>query len=344
MSSIIQNKFHEIIGDGARTTKFTFVLPPISGSEEAMDHILYSVKGCTLPTMSHQTIEFKHKGLSIPIRGVTKFSQQFTVTFYLTETHIVKRLFEEWMMMIEQRHYYYNPRKQANFQRKLAVVPEVNNHVEDDLAPYMTWYNVTAYIEQWDFDGMKPTAIYEIFNVFPIAVDAPTYSYDTMGQIAEFTVTFACSHFKLHSKGWRDGALQNQLFHTTDRWSQMGEFAQRGDTPGAPYIRAEGEYWWDADRFAQFGQFEGLEQTAERRQEIYWRPYELARWDNMWNRYREMWEGVNTGYGPKDSKNLSGQSGNGSQTDFDYDQLEGKNKSTNYYLDLNALKLRDPDE
>ena len=54
MSSIIQNKFHEILGDAARTTKFTFVLPPITGDIELMNHLVYSVKALTLPTMEHQ--------------------------------------------------------------------------------------------------------------------------------------------------------------------------------------------------------------------------------------------------------------------------------------------------
>lgn len=307
MSSIIQNKFHEILGDAARTTKFNFALPPVTGSAEWMNHLIYSVKGLTLPTMEHTPIEFKHKGLTIPIRGVTKFSQSFEVTFYLSETHILKRFFEEWMMMIEQRHYYYNPRKEAGFQRKISGRPE-------ELPDYLTWYNVTAYVEQYDFDGMKPTAIYEIFNVFPTRVTAPTYSYDSVGQIAEFTVTFACTHFKLHSKGMKSGPLQDQMFHTTNRWSLIGEPQQRGNTN--PYIRGEGEYWWDEDRFREFNSFLSrpdttLDQTASRRQEIYWRPYELARWDNMWNRWRERNENVNTA-SSYDQK----------LKDFDYDTLE----------------------
>lgn len=310
MSSIIQNKFHEILGDAARTTKFTFVLPPITGNPELMDHLVYSVKSLTLPTMEHTPIEFRHKGLPIPIRGVTKFSQNFTVTFYLSETHILKRFFEEWMAMIEQRHYYYNPRKEAEHQREIA-------RIGNELPPYLTWYNTTAYVEQWDFDGMKPTAIYEIHNVFPTRVEAPSYSYDSVGQIAEFTVTFACSHYKLYSKGLKSGRVQDQLFHTTNKWDIMGQQVNRGKD----YTRYEGEYWWDEDRFREFNSFlssDGvtLDQTADRHQEVYWRPYELARWDNMWNRWREINEGVNRN--PAFDRRLK---------DFDFDQFEDQRDS-----------------
>lgn len=323
MSSIIQNKFHEILGDAARTTKFTFVLPPLTGSAETMDHIVYAVKSLTLPTIEHSPLEIRHKGLPIPIRGVTKFSQTFDVTFYLSETHATKRFFEEWMMMMEQRTYYYNPRKNAKFQREVHKMPE------SDMPPYMTWYNVTAWVEQWDFDGMKPTAMYEIFNVFPTKVSAPNYSYDSVGQIAEFTVTFACSHYKLHSKKMRHShAIQNQLYHTTNKWSQLGEITQRGI--GAPYVRGEGEFWWDEDKFMRINHFNGLEQTSKARQEIYWRPDELARWDNMWNRYREATKGANTNPGK-------------APEDYNFDEVEDQRGTLDYVLRKKYATVGDRD-
>ena len=220
--------------------------------------------------MEHTPFEFKHKGQTIPIRGQTKFSQSFSVTFYLSETHILKRFFEEWMAAIEQRHFFYNPRKEAMKQREVAGLG-------NEMPQYMTWYNTTAYIEQWDFDGMKPTSVYEIHNVFPIRVEAPSYSYDSVGQIAEFTVTFACSHYMLYSKALKSGQVQNQLFHTTNRWAIMGQQADRGKD----YVRYDGEYWWDEERYREFNSFLSsgdttLDQTAERKGEIYWRPRRIS--------------------------------------------------------------------
>lgn len=306
MSSIIQNKFHEILGDAARLSKFTFCLPPVTGSADIIDHLVYSVKSLTLPTVEHTHIDFKHKGRPIPIRGTTKFSQQFTVTFYLNEAHSNKRFFEDWIIMMEQRHYYYNPRHANQQHREMHGLPQGGNP-----PPFMTWYNVTTWIEQWDFDGMKPMAMYEIFNVFPIKVDAPTYSYDAVGQIGEFTVTFAYSHYKLHSKKMHVGdSMQNQLYHTTNRWALMGSAEHRGN-PGTPYIRQKDEFQWDEDIFITAGNFKNLEQTADQRQEIYWRPYELARWDNQWNRYRETVQGANTKYG-------------GPWVKYDHDEVENR--------------------
>ena len=106
MSSIIQNKFHKVMGDGARLTKFNFILPYLTGSSVNTDDISFQVKSLTLPKMEHEPIKIMHKGRPIPIRGTTKFSQSFSCTFYMQETHAVKRFFESWMAMIEQRHFY----------------------------------------------------------------------------------------------------------------------------------------------------------------------------------------------------------------------------------------------
>lgn len=280
MSSIIQNKFHEVLGDGARLTKFNFILPPLGGSQDRTDEIVYSVKSLTLPKMSHEPNKLMHKGRPIPIRGVTKFSQEFTVTFYLHENHAIKRFFESWMAMIEQRHYYYDPRKQEETQRELS------GHGGNP--PYMTWYNVDAWIEQRNFDGDLVTALYEIKNVFPISVEGPQYDHQQVGTIGEFTVTFAYSHYMLHSKPsvpymTPQVGIQNQLHHTTQKQRDFKEY---------PY---------NVDRFKLFNQFDDLDQTAGQRQEIYWRPYELARWDNSWNRWREnRGENKNPGKDPRD--------------------------------------------
>lgn len=277
MSSIIQNKFHDVIGDAARTSKFNFILPPLNGNSEITNAITYGVKSLTLPKMEHTPIQIMHKGRPIPIRGTTKFSQQFTVTFYMHENHIVKRFFESWMAMIEQRHYYYDPRKQERIQRKLQGVES------DALPDYMTWYNVDAWIEQRNFDGDLPTAVYEIKNVFPINVEPPSYDYSSVGQIAEQTVTFAYSHYTLHSKPLWSGNMVNQLHHTTKE--------QQGFET----------YPYDLDRFKLYNQFDDLDQTDAQRMSIFWRPYELARWDNAWNRWRENnGENVNPGTEPRD--------------------------------------------
>lgn len=255
MSSIIQNKFHEILKDGARPSKFNFSISH-RGSSELADVLTYTVKSAVPPKIEHVPINLMHKGRPIPIRGTTKFSQTFTVTFYLSENHINKRFFESWIANIEQRHYYYNPRKEERS----------HNSGSGGLPDFATWYNVDAWLEQRNFDGDAVTAVYEIKNVFPIDVSAPNFDHSAVGSINDFTVTFACSHYKLHSRLHQHGSLPNQLFQT---------------------FQKSKEYGYDVSRFKTFNHFHNLDQTEAQRMEVYWRPYELARWDNLWNRWRE---------------------------------------------------------
>ena len=291
MSSIIQNKFHQILGDGARLTKFTFHIPPLNGSKELTDIIAYSVKGVRAPKMKHSPINLMHKGRPIPIRGTTEFDQQFEVTFYLQETHVVKRFFELWMMMIEQRHYYYNPRKQEQKQYQLSFQETYNIKALPD---YLTFYNPKAFLSQRNFDGDEVTAVYEIFNVFPIDVSAITYDYSSVGTLGEFTVTFAYSHYVLWSANPHgyvygdifslDGSPNTGYPKTTDLTKQLWDSLQQLDD----------EYTYNVERFNLFNSFNQGQGSAKEGLEMidpysgrFWRPNELARWDLIPNRWEE---------------------------------------------------------
>ena len=67
MSSIIQNKFHEILGDGARKSKFNFILPPtpafpLSQQQRNNEILTFLCKGATLPSFKNNPFTFSHKG------------------------------------------------------------------------------------------------------------------------------------------------------------------------------------------------------------------------------------------------------------------------------------------
>lgn len=284
MASIIQNKFHQLFGDLARPSKFVFILPPLTGERVLTDLIAYSVKSAVTPTISHDPIVYKHKGRTIPIRGQTKFSQSFSVTFYLMENHLNKRFFESWIALMEQRQFYYDPRDAEAKQNQIVF-----NQAGGETPPYQTFYNITCFLEQRDFDGDRPTAIYEIFNVFPTEVSAVSWDYSNIGAVQEFTVTFACSHFKLHSKSQATGRLPQQLYHSTHKGilEQKGSKFQRMQHEGASYTPYDNDYWYDFGRFDQLHNFSELYQNSKLTQEVYWRTFEQQRWFNDWNRWRE---------------------------------------------------------
>lgn len=325
MSSIIQNKFHQILGDGARTTKFNFTIRQHGGDTKLSDVITYSVKSLTLPKINHQIINIMHKGRSIPVRGTTRYDQQFTVTFYMHENHIVKEFFESWIAQIDQTHNYYDPRAWAQLQSKASAGGKIesllseyagkalnylfgssapDNSGSDGLPPFMTWYNADAVIEQRNFDGNEVTAIYEIKNVFPIAVDPPTYDYSSVGQIAECTVTFACSHYTLATRSKQGESLADSLLNKVaiggselvNKFRGQAEDAIGSalgfDVSGVSGVLSDGDdpkdfqYNEAYKTWSDFNQFDGL-MRDKNNHEKYWRPDELARWDNAYNRWKE---------------------------------------------------------
>jgi hypothetical protein len=182
MSSIIQNKMEKLLGDGARATKFDVLFSFTDGSNAAEVGTL--AKATNFPGKKHDIIDLKFKGRSIPIKGQTKYDQTWECTFYLTQDHSLKQAFENWIEALDQKHNYLSDI--SGVKRLQALHNEA--------------YTTTMKLVQKDFEGSTDTAVYTMLNVFPVGVGEISYSSESVGQIQEFTVTFAYSHFTLETK------------------------------------------------------------------------------------------------------------------------------------------------
>lgn len=271
MSSIIQNHFHKLVGDGARLTKFSFHIPPVNPNAGVIEAVTYSVKSARLPKISNEVVNVFHKGRPIPVKGTTKYDQTFEVTFYLSESHLVKRFFETWITLLEQRHYYYNPRKQVIKQNSIA---QNITSARIEIPEFLTWYNPTVYINQHNFDGDYVTASYEIFNCFPIDVSTVNYDYSSVGQIGEITVTFAYSHFVLWSALSRN-MLENPLSNEVKLIDDLLSFPEQ-------------DYPYDVERFNMFNGFNDGGDASTGMKGIFWRNIERGRWNDNLNRWNEI--------------------------------------------------------
>ena len=305
MSSLIQNKFHTVIGDGARASKFNFYIPPLSGGDvKITDIIAYSVKSVDLPTVEHTPIKIMIKGHPIPVKGSTTYSQEFEVEFYSDEAHAIKRFFEDWIVMLEQRHYYYNPRINN---ARLAEINTIDYEYED-----ITWFP-TLFVEQRNYDGDQVLAVYQIFNCFPISVSGFKYDHSQVNTVLTFTVKFSYSHYKLHSSFPRYFG-HNSRFETTGDYPRVSEAMSQVHKVTA---QNKPDFEFNVDRFKKQGFFyqqngttDGLEQTSAKKSIIWWRSYELARWNNLWNRWAEArGENANAGQKINDGYNLDDEDG-----------------------------------
>jgi len=182
MSDYIQNILQNTIGDGARSTKFeAFFAFTDTNYPVTKDDQLAMCKTASFPGKSHTTIDLKFKGRSIPIKGQTKYTQTWECTFYLTEDHRLKKAFENWIEALDQQNNYLD----VNSSPVLPDLQKIHAH------KYTTELNVY----QRNFADDNNTAEYILHNAFPTEVSQVSTNYESRGELLEFTVTFAYSHF-----------------------------------------------------------------------------------------------------------------------------------------------------
>jgi hypothetical protein len=186
MSSKIQNLLQSALGDGARTAKFSIILPPPSSSSGTppvkMDEMNVICKAASFPGKSLETIPFLYKGRTIPLPGQHKYSQTWELSFYLEEDHKTRLYFMDWMQAmndINESHYIGLTSGQTAEMRKTP------------LRGRMT----TLKVNQLDFDMRNTKATYTLYNCFPTNISDITVDSSQVGSVAEYTVTFSFSHF-----------------------------------------------------------------------------------------------------------------------------------------------------
>lgn len=230
MSSVIQNILDNVVGDGARSSKFECLINFQAPIFDAVQDIPFLVKTSQFPGKTQEVIDLKFKGRTIPVKGQVKYDNTWTCTFYLTQDHLLKTAFENWIEAIDQVH---NVSQELHNDIKTAQKVHVNNG-----------YTIDMKIAQADFHGDQTTAIYNLYNVFPKSVSGIDVDYSGTGQISEFTVEFSYTHYdvenekidnstyvdKLKSKAQSsiqdaiNGIFGNQSSNNTDSTSLLNNF------------------------------------------------------------------------------------------------------------------------
>lgn len=183
MASYIQNKFESILGDGARATKFDANIVFNNDLYSDDEAVSFLIKSMDYPSKSHTTVDFKYKGRSIPLKGQTKYNQTWTCTFYLTPDHKLRNVFETWIESLDQQHNYFED---------VSEIKGLKATQEGNESSYVT----DLFLYQRNFDDDQNTAVYHLYNALPIEISTMQANSESIGEILEFTVTFAYSHYK----------------------------------------------------------------------------------------------------------------------------------------------------
>ena len=178
MANVVQTMINSALGDGARSTKFDCVigLDTFLPGSKMLSAV---VKTASFPGKSNEIIDLKFKGRNIPIRGQTKYENTWSCTFYLDETHSLKKAFEDEIESLDSH----------DFTDQIIMVQTAQQRNQTDYARTLT-------VVQLDFDGTQRTAVYNLYNVFPKSVSQVDVDYSEVGKVQEFTVEFSYSHFE----------------------------------------------------------------------------------------------------------------------------------------------------
>lgn len=166
MADFFQNKINQYLGDISRSAKFHIVIEPPTGlsleiskpnelnaknnltGAEFNNAIQYFCTAGSFPGLTGETIEFKYRGRTIPIPGVSNPNQTWTATFYNDEAHGIRKFFKDWIERTQMWSYKSD---------------DINTERTQDsfIGSYIAVY-------QWDFELKNKTVIYYLYQPFPV--------------------------------------------------------------------------------------------------------------------------------------------------------------------------------
>lgn len=166
MANII-NELKTALGAGARPSKYkvSLTFPSAVQTSSVLRNIDVLARTATFPGLTLGQIEVWNQGRKLIQPGDTTFSNSWTLTFYNTETHDLRRDFIAWQISCD--HFQDN----------------MHSGVPANLM-------IDATISQLDSAGNE-TVTYTFHNLFPMEVAEVSLSADTIDQIEEFDVTFS---------------------------------------------------------------------------------------------------------------------------------------------------------
>lgn len=161
------NELKSAIGAGARGNKYrlNFAVPSAVPTTSDLSTADALCKSTQFPGMTVGQIEVWGQGRKLVIPGDTAYENTWTVSFYMTEDHGLRKDMISWMKAAD--HFQNNQHSGA----PASVMGELS-------------------VEQLDSAG-NPTAKYTFHNVFVTEVPALELADDTQDTVSEFDVTFS---------------------------------------------------------------------------------------------------------------------------------------------------------
>jgi hypothetical protein len=185
----ISDTLSSVAGNFARPTKFNVLITPPSGLkgggefEKTVDILAKSVE---VPEIIMSPIELTFKGHQLKYPARVNQTQSFSVTFYTDEYYNIRKMFTNWISILDNRYYVGRSNDTAN--------------LVDSSEKYGNMMIIAR-----DFNEKEKPMVFMFENVFPTNIGNITFDSSDKDSIIETTVTFAYYRF-LNSDETYDGA------------------------------------------------------------------------------------------------------------------------------------------
>ena len=174
----MSNKIAELksaIGSGARASKYliNFSIPSTISTTSLLENAAVLCKSATFPEVTLGMIELFAQGRKLPLPGDTAYTNSWTLTFYTTEDHGLRRDMVAWLKACD---HFQNNEHSGN---PSSVMGELS-------------------VSQLDSAGVE-TAKYTFHNVYVSGVGEMTVGSDQIDTVLEFDTTFTFSDWVVGS-------------------------------------------------------------------------------------------------------------------------------------------------
>lgn len=164
------NGFQTSLGHGGRANKFAVKLSAPTALGSTFDETTtYLATAANFPAKTIETTEVHKQGRKINLPGDTVFPGTYTVTFYMDESHTLRKQMIDWMNKID------------NFKN--------NEHVSDP-STLMSTLEIFQLKSNGSASTAEETASYTLYNLFPGEVSEVTVDDETNNTILKFDVQF----------------------------------------------------------------------------------------------------------------------------------------------------------
>lgn len=165
MANVV-SELKQAVGPGARPSKYKILMNMPTASGGTGGKIINTLCNAqSFPGVSQGPIEIYTQGRKLVLPGDTEYETTWTVTFYQTEDHKLRRDFLKWMKVMDD---FQENKHQGNLAELMVEQTIIQlNHNEEEVASYR-------------FEGLFPQ------NIGPVEV-----SDSEQNTISNFDVTFS---------------------------------------------------------------------------------------------------------------------------------------------------------